>query len=254
MSRELDLAVTAAREAGEVLRRSYEQQLGVRYKGPFDLVTEADEESERTISRILREAFPAYGIYAEESGRLQGESRARWIVDPLDGTTNYSHGFPFFAVSIGLEVEGEVQAGVVYNPVLEEMFTAERGTGAALNGRPLRVSTTAELGRSLLASGFPYDRTAAPYALDLWGRFTLLTQGMRRAGSAALDMCYVAAGRLDGYYEQQVQAWDLAAGLIILLEAGGKATNYRGEPFDLEGREVLASNGVIHEAMVRVME
>lgn len=243
----------AAREAGEVLRRSYEQQVSIRYKGPFDLVTEADEESERTVSRILREEFPAYGVYAEESGRLQGEGGARWIVDPLDGTTNYSHGFPFFAVSIGLEVDRELQAGVVYNPVLEEMFTAERGGGAALNAQPLHVSTTAELGRSLLASGFPYDRTAAPHAVELWGRFTMLTQGMRRAGSAALDMCYVAAGRLDGYYERQVQAWDLAAGVVILLEAGGKVTSYNGKPFDIEGREVLASNGPLHGAMVDVI-
>ncbi len=249
---ELEVAIRAARAGGEVLRRSYGALDSVRYKGPVDLVTEADEESERVVTSILLDGYPDYGIHAEESGRREGTADARWIIDPLDGTTNYAHGFPFFAVSIALQKAGQVTAGVVYNPVMEELFVAERGSGATLNGKPLQVSATTELSRALLATGFPYDRSEAPPALRLWDELTMLTQGMRRAGSAALDVCYVAAGRLDGYFERGIHAWDVAAGSLILEEAGGTVTDYHGRTLDLEGREIVASNGPLHAPILAV--
>ena len=253
VTRELDTALEAARAGGEVLRRSLGAIESVRYKGPFDLVTAADEESERVVTGILRAAYPTYGIQAEEGGRTEGAADARWLVDPLDGTTNYAHGLPIFAVSIALEREGRVVLGVVYNPATEELFVAERGAGATLNGQPLAVSATAALDRALLVTGFPYDRAAAPPALELWSRFSLLTQGMRRSGAAALDAAYVAAGRFDGYYERGIYPWDIAAASLMVEEAGGRVTDYRGGPIDLDGREIVASNGILHAALLEVM-
>jgi myo-inositol-1(or 4)-monophosphatase len=209
-----------------------------------------DEEAERVITGMLREAYPEYGILAEEGGSTAGTADARWIIDPLDGTTNYAHNFPAFAVSIALERAGEVVAGVVYDPTRDELFAGERGRGATCNGTPLAVSTTDDLGRALLATGFPYDRDAVPAALELWGRFVLRAQGVRRAGSAALDACYVAAGRLDAYYERGIQAWDVAAAALLVEEAGGKITNYRGGPRATEEREIVATNGPLHGALV----
>ncbi len=170
----------------------------------------------------------------------------------MDGTTNYAHGLPFFSVSVALERAGEVVLGVVHDPMAQETYAAERGNGATLNGQLIKVSNTEELIQALLATGFPYDRDDMSATLDLFGRFAVLTQSMRRLGSAALDMCYVAAGRLDGYYEHGIQAWDIAAGSLILEEAGGKATDYQGRDLDLEGREVVASNGLLHPALVGV--
>lgn len=254
MTDELDVAVAAARAAGEILRQGFGGRQMIRYKGTFDLVTAMDEEAERVVTRILRESFPDHGLYAEEGGSHTGAAgeNARWIIDPLDGTTNYAHGFPFFAVSIALERAGEATIGVVYNPVLEEIFVASRGGGATLNGEPIHVSDTPELTRALLCSGFPYDRSVAPAAVDLWGRFTMLTQGMRRTGSAALDLCYVAAGRFDAYYERHVFPWDIAAGSLIVAEAGGTVTNYRGDGLDLDCGEIVASNGLLHATVVSV--
>ncbi|MDP9379108.1 MAG: inositol monophosphatase [Chloroflexota bacterium] len=249
---ELETAVAAARAAGEVLHRYLSQGITVRYKGPVDLVTQADVEAERVITGMLREAYPTYGFLAEEGGRSEGESDARWIIDPLDGTTNYAHGFPAFAVSIALQRAGEVVAGVVYDPVRDELFAAQRGQGATLNGQPLRVSETQELGRALLATGFPYDLGKLPAALELFGQFVAATQGVRRAGSAALDVCYVAAGRLDGYYERGIWAWDIAAGSLILTEAGGTVSDFRGGPLDIEGREMVATNGPLHPQVVEI--
>jgi len=246
----LDAAAAAARAAGEVLRRGYGREKTVRYKGVVDLVTEIDEESEQLVTGMLREAFPTYGVFGEEGARIPGEVDARWIVDPLDGTTNYAHNFPFFAVSIALEKAGMLELGVVYNPVMEELFIGRRGGGATLNGGLLHVSKTDEMLRALLATGFPYDRAAVPAALDAFARFTLRAQGVRRAGSAALDLCYVAAGRLDGYYERGIYPWDIAAGMVVLAEAGGRSTDFRGGPPDLEAREIVASNGRIHDAML----
>ncbi len=199
MTRELEAAVAAAQAVGEVLRDGFGRQHQIEYKGEADLVTEADEEAERRIEEILRETFPNHGMLTEESGELEGEGDARWIVDPLDGTTNYAHGLPLFCVSIALERSGEVVLGVVHDPIREETYAAERGGGAELNGRPLRVSDTGEPIRALVGSGLPYDREQLPAALELFGRLAALTQGTRRLGSVALALCYVAAGRLDGY-------------------------------------------------------
>ena len=254
MTKELEEAISAAREAGEVLREGFGWQHSVRYKGEVDLVTEVDEQAERVIKEILLGAFPSYGMLAEESGRSSGREDARWIVDPLDGTTNYAHGLPIFAVSIALERAGEVVLGVVHDPIREETYLAERGGGATLNGEPIKVSDNDELIQALIATGFPYDRAEMPEALELFGRFAAITRGMRRLGSTALDLCYVAAGRLDGYYERGIWAWDIAAGGLILEEAGGKVTDYRGAGLNLEGRQIVASNGYLHSAMMELTE
>jgi myo-inositol-1(or 4)-monophosphatase len=249
---ELEAALSAAKEAGEVLRKGFGWQHSVRYKGEVDLVTEVDEQAEQVIREILLGAFPAYGMLAEEGGALVGEEDARWIVDPLDGTTNYAHGLPIFCVSVALERAGKVVLGVIHDPMREETYVAERGGGATLNGEPIRVSDTDELVRTLIATGLPHDRTVMPGALDLFRRFAAITRGMRRLGSTALDLCYVASGRLDGYYERGIWAWDIAAGALILEEAGGKATDYQGGMLDLDGRQIVASNGVLHAAMTKL--
>ena len=219
----------------------------------MDLVTEVDEEAERVIREELLGAFPTYGMLAEEGGELAGEEDGRWIVDPLDGTTNFAHGLPIFCVSIGLERADEVVLGMVHDPMREETYVAERGGGASLNGEPIKVSDTEELIGALIATGFPHDRTEMPEALDLFGRFAAISRGMRRLGSTALDLCYVASGRLDGYYERGIWAWEIAAGSLILEEAGGKVTNYRGGKLNLADREIAASNGRLHSAMTNLM-
>jgi myo-inositol-1(or 4)-monophosphatase len=252
VTKELEAALSAAKEAGEVLRKGFGWQHSVRYKGEVDLVTEVDEQAEQVIREILLGAFPAYGILAEEGGEQTGEEDARWIVDPLDGTTNYAHGLPIFCVSLALERVGEVVLGVVYDPIREEAYVAERGGGATLNGESIRVSDTDELIQALIATGFPYDRPKMPEALELFGRFAAITRGMRRLGSTALDLCYVAAGRLDGYYERGIWAWDIAAGALILEEAGGKVTDYQGGMLDLEDRQIVASNGTLNAAMTKL--
>ena len=254
MTRELDAALSAAKEAGEVLRKGFSAEHTITYKGEVDLVTEVDEEAERVIREELLGTFPSHGMLAEEGGELAGEKDVRWIVDPLDGTTNYAHRLPIFCVSVALERSDEVVLGVVHDPMHEETFVAERGRGATLNGLPIKVSDTDELIRALIATGFPYDRAEMPEALELFGRFAATTRGMRRLGSAALDLCYVASGRIDGYYERGIWPWDLAAGSVILEEAGGKLTDYRGGVLDLEGREIVASNGRLHPSIIRLME
>jgi myo-inositol-1(or 4)-monophosphatase len=254
LTSELEAALSAARRAGEVLRAGFGTEYAITYKGEVDLVTEIDEEAEQVIRKELLGTFPSYGMLAEEGGELAGEVDARWIVDPLDGTINYAHGLPIFCVSVALERAGEMVLGVVHDPIREETFVAERGRGATLNGEPINVSNTDELIRALIATGFPYDRAEMPEALELFGRFAATTQGMRRLGSAALDLCYVASGRIDGYYERGIWTWDLAAGSVILEEAGGKLTDYRGGVLDLEGREIVASNGRLHRSIVRLME
>jgi myo-inositol-1(or 4)-monophosphatase len=251
--RELEIAVAAAETAGEVLRSGFGREQTVKYKGKVDLVTEVDERAEAVIGEMLRGAFPGYGMLAEEGGRRLGEGDSRWIVDPLDGTTNYAHGLPIFAVSIALERAGEVVLGVVHDPMRGETYVAERGGGATLNGEPIRVSDTDEPIRALLVTGFPYDRSDMGTAVELFGRLTELTQGVRRLGAAALDLCYVAAGRLDAYYEKGLHAWDVAAGSLILKEAGGRITDYRGREVDLEGREIVASNGLLHPVLLEAI-
>jgi myo-inositol-1(or 4)-monophosphatase len=254
LTSELETALSAASRAGEVLRAGFGTEHAITYKGEVDLLTEIDEEAERMIREELLGTFPTYGMLAEEGGEFAGEEDARWIVDPLDGTTNYAHGLPIFCVSVALERSGEVVLGVVHDPMGEETFIAERGRGATLNDEPITVSETDELIRALIATGFPYDRAELPEALELFGRLAATTQGMRRLGSAALDLCYVASGRIDGYYERGIWPWDLAAGIVILEEAGGKLTNYRGGVLDLQDREIVASNGRLHPFISRLIE
>ncbi|QIN81652.1 inositol monophosphatase [Rubrobacter tropicus] len=250
MNGELDAAVGAAEAAGDLLREGFGRQRSIRYKGEVDLVTEMDERAEGAIREALLGAFPDHGMLAEEGGSLSGGGDARWIVDPLDGTTNYAHGLPVFAVSVALERSGEVVLGVVHDPMRGETFVAEKGLGATLNGEALTPTGEEDLARGLVATGFPYDRNNVPAALELFGTLSLRAQGMRRLGAAALDLCYVAAGRLDAYYERGIHAWDVAAGALILEEAGGRITDYRGGPFEVEGGELVASNGPLHGTLL----
>ena len=252
MGSELEVAVAAAEAAGEVLRNGFGQKHQIEYKEGAELVTEADEKAEQKIREVLEEGFPAYGMLTEESGELRGEGDARWIVDPLDGTTNYVHGVPFFCTSIALERDGEIILGVVHDPMASETYAAERGGGATLNGGSIGVSNADEPARALLGTSYPDDPEETPSGVDLFERFTNLSRGMRRLGSGALDLCYVAAGRLDGCYEQGFSAWDVAAGVLMVEEAGVEATNYRGVELDFEDEGFVASNGLLHETLVGV--
>ncbi len=251
MERYLDVACAAARSAGEVLMRYLGKLESVDEKSPGNLVTAADRASEAVILAILKRHFPDHGILAEESGLAgSGDESFLWAVDPLDGTTNFAHRYPAFTVSIGLLVEGVPTLGVVYEPVRDELFTAIRGLGAFRNGQPLQVSTVGELSRSLLVTGFAYDRCETEdnnYAE--FCQFSHLSQGVRRGGSASLDLAYVAAGRLDGYWERGLSPWDLAAGVVLVSEAGGTVSAYDGTPFDLRSGRVLATNGLLHGTM-----
>ena len=249
-SREVAAAIEAARAAGAVLRRGYGKPKTIRHKAAIDLVTEFDEESERTIVQILSAAFPSYGFLLEESGPRHGAAAARWIVDPLDGTTNYAHDLPHFAVSIGLEQDGAMMLGVVYDPLLDELFVAEQGGPATLDDRPIQVSATADLLHALLATGPSSDRSSLLDQRDHNVRLGLRAQGLRQTGSAALDLCYVAAGRLDGYFEQGLSPWDMAAGMVIVTEAGGSVSTYAGTPCRQATTEIIASNGTLHPALV----
>ena len=242
------MGIRAARAAGDLLRERVDSIREVRQKsGIVDIVTDVDVQSEQQVCATIAEAFPTHTILGEEGGARGGsDPRYRWIVDPLDGTTNYAHGFPFFCVSIGFEVDQRLALGVVYAPSLDELFVAEAGHGATLNDRPIRVSAIDELGRSLLATGFPYDRRDFPRALHSFEVLSLHCQAVRRAGSAALDLCYVACGRLDGYWEHHVKPWDMAAGALLVQEAGGRVTATDGSPFSVDGGQVLSSNGLIH--------
>jgi len=252
LTRELEVAVAAAEAASEVLRGGFGGRLDVQYKEYAELVTEVDENADQKIKEVIREVFPEHGMLTEEGGELEGESDARWIVDPLDGTTNYVHGVPFFCTSIALERNGEVVLGVVHDPMANETYAAERGEGVTLNGEPITVSETDELEQALLGTSYPDDPKEIPGGLDLFERYTNLVRGMRRLGSGALDLCYVAAGRLDGCYEQGFSAWDVAAGVLILREAGGEATDYQGGELDFEDKGLVASNGVLHPSPVGV--
>lgn len=244
----------AASEAGRILMGKYATGVTVAYKGAIDLVTEADLASERAIVAILRARHPEHDILAEEGDYGRRGADQRWIVDPLDGTTNFAHGFPWFAVSIALEVRGEVVLGAVFNPHNNELFVAERGKGATLNGRPLRVSSTNRLERALLATGFAYDHKTAPENnYEQFASFQRAAQAVRRAGVASLDLACVAAGRFDGFWEMKLKPWDVAAGVLLVGEAGGQVSDYAGAPMPLDRGEILASNGQLHLAMQQVL-
>jgi len=243
-------AAQIAREAGALLMEHFRQHVKIEYKGEADLVTIADRKSEALIRQRLREHWPSHDILGEEGGLQDTGSDYRWYVDPLDGTTNFAHGFPVFCVSMALEYKGRRIAGVIYDPTRDELFAAEQGGGAFLNDQRIRVSQTANLGECLVATGFPSHKRHKNPNIFFYHQITLRTHGVRRAGSAALDLCCVASGRFDGFWEFNLNPWDTAAGVLIVEEAGGKITDFHGGPFELNSRETLASNGLVHEALL----
>jgi myo-inositol-1(or 4)-monophosphatase len=252
-----DLAVRLAREAGAIQRARYETALEVASKSaPNDLVTEVDRACETHLVEALRRERPGDDVLAEEGGAHEdGGGAWRWVIDPLDGTVNYAHGYPCFCVSIGVEHRGRRAVGVVYEPLRDELFEAVCGGGARRNDRPIHVSPTAQLARALLATGFAYDVHDSPVDnLDRLARAVKRAGGVRRDGSAALDLCYVACGRFDGFWELKLHAWDVAAGILIVEEAGGRVSDLAGGPPPASGREIAASNGRIHDEMLRVLE
>jgi len=256
--KELEIATAAAaiaQEAGRLIRGYFERGVATEYKGDVDVVTEADRASEKLITERLGAVFPGHGVYGEEGARQQMDSEYRWYVDPVDGTTNFAHGFPVFCVSLGLEhrpsglaagEDGELVAAVIYDPMRDELFAAEKGKGAWLNGGRVHVSSTRQLAEALLATGFPSRKRHASPNIHFYQEFTLRSHGVRRAGSAALDLAYTACGRLDGFWEFYLNPWDTAAGALLVVEAGGAITRFDGTPFRLDSGEVLASNGLIH--------
>lgn len=252
----LDVAIEAARQAGALLRERMGRVRGIETKGGNvrDLVSEIDRASEQLIIGTIASRYPDHAILAEESGGGVQTVEYRWVIDPLDGTINYIHGVPVFCVTIALERKGEIIAGVVYDPNLNELFTAEKGSGAFLNGKRLQVSATPDLISSLLVTGFPYDIADNPdHAVEHFVRFLKEARGVRRLGSAALDLSYVAAGRFDGFWEVSLNPWDMAAGGLFVLEAGGMVTDFSGRPSSIYKKQILASNGIIHQAMLDVL-
>jgi myo-inositol-1(or 4)-monophosphatase len=262
----MSFALTAegiAREAGALLREYFARGVETEYKGDADLVTAADRASEKLIVERLRRAFPDHGIVGEEGTRADLDREFRWYVDPLDGTTNFAHGFPVFCVSMGLEQrpaglppekDGELIAGVIYDPLRDEMFAAAKGEGARLNGRSIHVSRTPRLSEALVATGFPSHKRHRNPNIHFYQEFTLRSHGARRAGSAALDLAYTACGRVDAYWEFNLNPWDTAAGALLVAEAGGTVTNFSGRPFALNSREVLATNGLLREEMLALFK
>jgi myo-inositol-1(or 4)-monophosphatase len=256
-------ASAIAREAGARLKEFFSQGVVTEYKGDVDLVTVADRTAEKLIRTRLGEAFPHHGIYGEEGTRERLDQEYRWYVDPLDGTTNFAHGVPHFCVSLGLEhrapglpatADGTVMAAVIYDPMLDELFSAERGRGATLNGRPIHVSRIPELAESLVATGFPSRKRHDSPNIHFYQEFTLRSHGVRRAGSAALDLAYVACGRFEAFWEFYLNPWDTSAGFLLVEEAGGRITDFASGPFQLNSREVLASNGLIHAELVGLFQ
>lgn len=252
--KESEAARQAVKEAGKILTGLFGKLKKINKKGEIDLVTEADIRSEKAILKIIREIFPDDGLLTEESGEIDNDSERLWIIDPLDGTTNYAHSFPFFAISIALQVEGEIVMGQVFNPILNEHFEAVKGHGAFLNKRPIKVSKTEKLRESLLATGFPYtiyrDHEGV---IDIFTRMIVSAQGVRRPGAAAIDLCYVAAGRFDGFWEQDLNPWDTAAGSLIAREAGGLLSDYKGDAYSPFKKTIVAANPHIFKEMLKVL-
>ncbi|MGI8812891.1 MAG: inositol monophosphatase family protein [Pyrinomonadaceae bacterium] len=251
----LNFAIETARDAGQLLLEKF-GRVNVMKKGDIDLVTDADHASEALIIERIRSYYPKHSILAEESGEAvikDGDPNWKWIIDPLDGTTNYAHGYPCFCVTLAVEHDSEIVIGVTFDPTRNELFAAERGQGATLNGRPIRVSATDVLGDSLIVTGFPYNfKQKADFAKHLTG-FMLESRGVRRDGSAAIDMAYVACGRFDGFWEEGLNPWDVAAGTLLIAEAGGYVTYYDGSPFGVYEPPICASNGRIHSQMLDVL-
>jgi myo-inositol-1(or 4)-monophosphatase len=252
----LDIAIQAAQEAGQFLRDSLGKVKNVEVKKGEErnLVSEIDKGSEAKIIRIIRGRFPGHGILAEESGGSALTGEYRWIIDPLDGTTNFLHGVPIFCVTIAVEHKGTVIAGVTYDPNREELYTAEKGGGAYLNGNRLEVSRATEMINSLFVTGFPYDIENNPdHPAEHFVNFLMATRGVRRLGSAALDLAYVASGRFDGFWEVALNPWDMAAGALFVNEAGGRTTDFDGTPLDIYRKQVLATNGLVHRTALEIL-
>jgi myo-inositol-1(or 4)-monophosphatase len=256
----LDLAVAAALKGGAVIKKGFTGRGGsesqrVKFKGFANPVTKFDHDSEQTIVDMIRKAYPKHSILAEETNTSEGTEPVRWVIDPLDGTVNFTHGIPYVCVSIGVEIDGVIEAGVIYNPMLDELYTAQTGRGAFLNGKKIKVSSLSDPAKSLIVTGFPYERE---------GRTVILTQtlakinqkftGFRRLGSAAMDMAYVACGRFEAFYEENLKPWDTAAGKVLLEEAGATVTDYYGKPYSIYGKTILASNGRLHKEMLGVLK
>jgi myo-inositol-1(or 4)-monophosphatase len=248
----LEVAIETAREAGAILLAEFDRPVKISYKGEVDIVTQADKLAEQAIVSRLRSHFPKHAILAEEGGGKESESPFRWHVDPLDGTTNFAHGYPCFAVSLGLEEAGELIAGVIFQPVSGELFTTAKGEGAYLNQKKIEVSHIEKLATSLLATGFPSVKRAQNPNIHYYWDFTLRSHGVRRDGSAALDLAAVACGRFEGFWEFGLHTWDVAAGILLVREAGGTVTTFDGRPYRLGDRELLASNGRVHSEMMEV--
>lgn len=252
--RYLEVAMAAAKEAGRIQMEHFGHSHSIEYKGETNPVTVVDKLCDQTIAQMILSAFPDHDLLTEESLFEMKGSPWKWIIDPLDGTTNYFHGYPCFCISIGLEVEGEMKLGVVYNPILNELFYAEKGEGAYLNGNRIFVSHEDRLNQSFLCTGFPYDvRENADFYLRYFREFIVKSFALRRPGSAAIDLCYLAMGRFDGFWEFKLHAWDVAAGSLMITEARGRVTDFQGQPFSIYSGEILASNGLIHEEMLRVI-
>jgi myo-inositol-1(or 4)-monophosphatase len=252
MANYLDAAIEIAREAGEVLMAH--RGVAFELKGEHDLVTAADRASEKLVIQRLTERFPDHGIFAEEGGRSSLDAPLRWYIDPLDGTTNYAHGYPMWNVTLALAQNEEVIAGVVYDPLNRELFAAERGAGARLNGAPIHVSKAPDLNESLVSTGFPSRRRHQNVNIHFYYQLAMVTHGVRRSGSAAIDLAYTACGRSEAFWEFGLNPWDMAAGTLLVEEAGGKASGMRGEKLDLHGKYVLADNGLIHAEIVAMFE
>ena len=250
----IDVAIRASREAGRYLMDNFGTVKDYEYKYKNSMVTEVDRKAETLITDIILSTYPDHSIYAEEFGQVDSGSDHRWIIDPLDGTTNFLHSYPFFSVSIALEVGGEVVCGVVYDPFKDELFAAERGGGATLNGRPLSPSGVESLTESLVVTGFTHEHEWM-FRENLRHMYNFMerVQAFRRDGAASLDLCYVAAGRVDGFWEIGLHAWDVAAGVLIVCEAGGRVSDFSGGELDIYGDQILATNGIIHDEMVSVL-
>jgi myo-inositol-1(or 4)-monophosphatase len=252
----LEFAIELARAAGDVLKHYMDREKQIELKGRANLVTAADKESEALVIRRIRERYPTHAILAEESGVSGGGAGAagKWVIDPLDGTTNFAHQYPFFCVSIGFEQAGEILCGAIYDPWRDEMFSGARGLGSFVNGQRLQVSDIDNLDSALIMTGFSYGvRQKMKTAMSQFEAFLFESQAVRRGGSAALDLCYVALGRCDGFWEMDLHPWDTAAGLVILEEAGGRVTDFSGGPFSIYGKQILASNAKIHDEMMAVL-
>ncbi|MEZ5400768.1 MAG: inositol monophosphatase family protein [Bryobacteraceae bacterium] len=250
MASYLETATGIAKEAGALVARLYERRVGFELKGTADLVTEADRASEKLIVERLRSHFPTHGIVAEEGGGHESPSEFRWYVDPVDGTTNFAHGYPAFNVTLALEQAGRIVAGVIFDPIRDELFAAERGGGAYLNNHRIHVSKTPKLDEALLATGFPSYKRHLSVNIHFFHQVAMISHGIRRSGSAAIDLAYVACGRLDGFWEFGLNPWDMAAGILLIEEAGGRCSDMNGNPADLRGKHLATTNTAIHGELI----